>query len=104
MNLKDRFLNRLQGKEVDLTPVGCTTTYGVIDFMDKCGAKRPLADTDPFAMTELSDAGYQYGGFEWVKAMGWDITALSEALGCPLTAPSINRQFSIKKNPFADSP
>ena len=82
MTLKERVLNRLQGKEVDKTPVGCTTTYGVVDFMKKCGYERPLADTDPQAMTELAMAGHTYGGFEWVKAMGWDIAALSEALGC----------------------
>ena len=35
MTLKERVLNRLQGKEVDKTPVGCTTTYGVVDFMEK---------------------------------------------------------------------
>jgi [methyl-Co(III) methanol-specific corrinoid protein]:coenzyme M methyltransferase len=103
MNLKERFLNRLQGKQVDITPVGCTTTYGVVAFMKQCGFERPLADTDPQAMTELAYAGYQYGGFEWVKAMGWDITALSEALGCQLGHPLIDRQLSIKDHPFANS-
>lgn len=102
MNLKERFLNRLQGKEVDVTPVGCTTTYGVVDFMTKCGYERPLADTDPLAMTELAMAGHTYGGFEWVKAMGWDIVALSEALGCELGPPKIDRQFYINKFPYAD--
>ncbi|MGC1403709.1 MAG: MtaA/CmuA family methyltransferase [Thermodesulfobacteriota bacterium] len=102
MNLKERFLNKLQGKEVDVTPVGCTTTYGVVDLMTKCGYERPLADTDPKAMTELGYAGYQYAGFEWVKAMGWDIAALSEALGCELGTPKIDRQFYINKFPYAD--
>lgn len=102
MNLKERFLNRLQGKEVDVTPVGCTTTYGVVDLMTKCGCERPLADTDPLAMTELAMAGHTYGGFEWVKAMGWDIVALSEALGCELGTPKIDRQFYINKFPYAD--
>jgi [methyl-Co(III) methanol-specific corrinoid protein]:coenzyme M methyltransferase len=103
MRLKERFLNQLNGKEVDAIPLGCTTTYGVIDFMKKCGFERPLADIDPEAMTELAYAGHQYGGFEWVKAMGWDITALSEALGCELGEPTIDRQFYIKTNPFAKS-
>ena len=72
MNLKERFLNKLQGKQVDMTPVGCTTTYGVVAFMKQCGFERPLArHADPEAMTALAYAGYQYGGFEWVKAMGW---------------------------------
>ena len=102
MNLKERFLNKLQGKEVDVTPIGCTTTYGVVDLMTKCGYERPLADTDPKAMTELAYAGYQYAGFEWVKAMGWDIAALSEALGCELGTPKIDRQFYINSFPYAD--
>jgi [methyl-Co(III) methanol-specific corrinoid protein]:coenzyme M methyltransferase len=104
MNLRERFLKRLQGQEVDKTPVGCTTTYGVVDFMKSCGFERPLADTDPVAMTELAWAGHSFGGFEWVKSMGWDITALSEALGCPLGKPQIDHQFSIKGHPFEESP
>jgi [methyl-Co(III) methanol-specific corrinoid protein]:coenzyme M methyltransferase len=103
MNLKERVLNRLTGKEVDLTPVGCTTTYGVVDLMKQCGYERPLADTDPKAMSELAYAGYEYAGFEWIKAMGWDITALSEALGCELGPPEIDRQYYIKAHPYADS-
>lgn len=101
MNLKERFLNKLQGKEVDVTPVGCTTTYGVVDLMTKCGYERPLADTDPKAMTELAMAGHTFGGFEWIKAMGWDILALSEAMGCELGTPKIDRQFYINSSPYA---
>ena len=32
MNLKERFMNQLEGKAVDMTPVGCTTTYGMGDL------------------------------------------------------------------------
>ncbi len=103
MNLKERFLNRLQGKEVDLIPVGCTTTYGVVDIMNECGFHRPLADMDPLAMTELAYAGFSFGGFEWVKAMGWDIVALSEALGCRLGEPSIDRAYHVDWSPFAEN-
>jgi [methyl-Co(III) methanol-specific corrinoid protein]:coenzyme M methyltransferase len=102
MTLKERFMNRLMGKEVDKTPVGCTTTYGVVDLMKKCGHERPLADTDSVAMTELAYAGYQYGGFEWVKAMGWDILPLSEAFGCELGTPKIDLQYSVKGHPYAE--
>jgi [methyl-Co(III) methanol-specific corrinoid protein]:coenzyme M methyltransferase len=103
MTLKERVMNQLMGKKVDMTPVGCTTTYGVVDFMKKCGYERPLADTDPVAMTELAYAGHQYGGFEWVKAMGWDITGLSDALGCELGTPKIDIQYSIKVHPYEAS-
>lgn len=103
MTLKERFWNRFTGKDVDMTPVGCTTTYGVVDLMKKCGYERPLADTDPVALTELAYAGHQYGEFEWVKAMGWDITGLSDALGCVLGTPEIDRQYFIKEHPYAES-
>ena len=102
MTLKERFMNKLAGKEVDMTPVGCTTTYGVVDLMKKCGYERPLADTDAVAMTELAYAGYKYGGFEWVKAMGWDILPLSEAFGCELGTPKIDLQYSVKGHPYAE--
>ncbi|MCP4347807.1 MAG: MtaA/CmuA family methyltransferase [Desulfobacterales bacterium] len=103
MTPKQRFLNRLQGKEVDMTPVGCTTTYGVMELMKKCGAERPLADTDPVAMTELALAGYKMAGFEWIKAMGWDITPISEVLGCTLGEPKIDLQYYIKEHPLAEN-
>ncbi len=67
-------MRRLAGKEVDMTPVGSTTTYGVVELMKKCGAERPLADTDPKAMAELALAGPKYLGWEWIKGWGWDIT------------------------------
>ena len=102
MTLRERFWNRFTGKDVDMTPAGSTTTYGVVDFMKKCGYERPLADTDPVAMTELAYAGHQYGGFEWVKAMGWDITGLSDAMGCKLGTPKIDRQYFIEAHPYAD--
>lgn len=82
MTLKEKFMNRLLGKS-DEVMYGCTTTYGMVELMEKCGYERPLADTDPTAMTELALAGHRYAEFEWVKAMGWDITGLSEVLGAP---------------------
>ena len=102
MSLKERFWRRFTGKDVDMTPSGCTTSYGVEAFMDACGYARPLADTDPVAMTELAYAGHKYGKFEWVKAMGWDIVGLSEAFGCPLGTPQKGIQYSIYGHPYAD--
>lgn len=102
MTLKQRFMNRLQGKDVDMTPVGCTTTYGVVDIMKKVGAERPLADTDPKAMAALA-LGYVEAGFEWCKAMGWDITPVSEVLGCGLGEPKIDIQKFVKTHPYAES-
>lgn len=103
MTLKDRFMRRLNGQDVDMTPVGATTAYSLVELMHKCGYERPLADVDPVAMTELSLAGHKCAGFEWVKAMGWDITSISEALGCTLGTPSIELQLYIKTHPFEQS-
>ena len=102
MSLKERFWRRFTGKDVDMTPSGSTTSYGVEAFMDKCGYARPIADTDPVAMTELAYAGHKYGQFEWVKAMGWDIVGLSEAFGCKLGIPQKGIQYSIHGHPYAD--
>jgi len=103
MNLKERFLRRMEGKDVDMTPVGCTTTYGVVDIMKACGAERPLADRDPVAMAKLAIAGHEVAGFEWIKAMGWDITPISEVMGCTLGEPKIDLQHFIKAHPLAES-
>ncbi|MCJ8499606.1 MtaA/CmuA family methyltransferase [Desulfatitalea alkaliphila] len=102
MNLKQRFMNRLEGKDSDIVPVGCTTTYGVVDIMKKVGHERPLADTDPVAMAGLA-LGYVEAGFEWCKAMGWDITAVSEVMGCTIGEPKIDIQKFIKEHPYAES-
>ncbi len=100
MRPKERFLRRLSGQDVDMTPVGCTTAYGAVALMRACGCERPLADTDPAAMAGLALAGHTVAGFEWVKAMGWDITAVSQALGCELGAPQIDLQYFIAGHPF----
>ena len=101
MTNKERVMNRLAGREVDMTPVGCTTTYGMVDIMKKVGHERPLADMDPVAMTGLA-LGYVEAGFEWCKAMGWDITPISESMGCTLGEPKIDLQKFIKEHPYAD--
>ena len=95
-------MNQLEGKTVDMTPVGCTTTYGMVELMKKCGAERPLADTDVQAMTTLSLSA-ELAGFEMIKAMGWDITPMSEAFGCTLGVPQIDLQYCIKEHPYAES-
>ena len=100
MNLKERFMRCLEGKEVDYAPIGCTTTYGLVDIMKKVGAERPLADTDPQAMATLA-LGYVEAGFEWCKAMGWDIAAVSEVMGCTLGEPKIDIQKFIQAHPCA---
>ncbi len=103
MTKKERVLNQLQGKEVDMTPVGSTTTYAVQAFGEACGYPRPQADTDPKAMFEFALMGPKLCGWEWVKAMGWDIIPLSEAMGVELGAPTPTTQYFVKGHPYADS-
>ncbi|GAB4256034.1 MAG: methylcobamide:CoM methyltransferase MtaA [Thermoleophilia bacterium] len=102
MSPRDRVLSRLNGKPVDITPVGCTTTYGVVDLMDASGAERPEADHDPRKMADLAIAGVKYAGFEWIKAMGWDITPMSEAFGAEMGQPKKDLQYSVKGHPWAN--
>ena len=102
LSLRERFWNRFTGKDVDMTPVGTTNTYGVVALMKQCGYERPLADRDPIALTELGYAAHKYAGFEWVKAMGWDITILSEAFGCELGPAQIDVQHCVKSHPYAE--
>jgi len=87
-----------------MTPVGTTNTYGVVALMKQCGYERPLADRDPVALTELGYAAHKYAGFEWVKAMGWDITILSEAFGCEFGPAQIDVQHCVKSHPYAEEP
>ncbi|MCL1940104.1 MAG: hypothetical protein FWG04_05530 [Desulfovibrionaceae bacterium] len=100
MNSKERVLRKLNGKDVDMTPVGCTTAYADVELMKRSGFERPLADRDPAAMAGLSLAGYRIAGFDWIKAMGWDITSLSEALGCELGPPAIDAPYFIASHPY----
>ncbi len=101
--LKERFLNQLHGKDVDMTPVGSTTTWAVVALQEACGFFRPDADTDPKAMFELAMAGPKYAGWEWIKAMGWDIVPLSEAMGVELGPPTKDTQYYVKAHPYAES-
>jgi len=103
MTKKERVLNQLHGKDVDLTPVGSTTTYAVTAFGEACGHMRPQADTDPKAMAEFALMGPKLCGWEWVKAMGWDIIPLSEAMGVELGAPTPTTQYYVKGHPHAES-
>lgn len=100
MTDKERVMRRLGGLEVDKTPVGCVTAYGAVELMHRCGHERPLADFDPAAMAGLALAGHTIAGFEWVKAMGWDITSVSQALGCELGKPEIDLQQFIASHPY----
>jgi [methyl-Co(III) methanol-specific corrinoid protein]:coenzyme M methyltransferase len=83
--------------------VGCTTTYAVVALQEACGHFRPQADTDPRAMFEMAMSGPRFAGWEWVKAMGWDIVPLSEAMGVELGPPTKDTQYYVKGHPFADS-
>ncbi len=103
MTKKERVMRQLKGQEVDMTPVGCTTTYAVVALQEACGYFRPQADTDPKAMFEMAMSGPKYVGWEWVKAMGWDIVPLSEAMGVELGPPTKDSQYYVKGHPYAES-
>ncbi len=99
MKLKERVLRRLNGQEVDMTPVGSTTTYGCVAFMKRCGVTRPEVDSDPQALALMAIAGHTVGGFDWIRAMGSDITAASELLGCKVHSPAPDAPYAIASHP-----
>jgi [methyl-Co(III) methanol-specific corrinoid protein]:coenzyme M methyltransferase len=96
-------MRQLKSGDADMTPVGCTTTYAVVALQEACGHFRPQADTDARAMFELAMSGPKYAGWEWVKAMGWDIVPLSEAMGVELGPPTKDSQYYVKGHPYAAS-
>lgn len=100
MNLKERFLAKFNGEDVDITPVGSTTTYAVVAFGDSIGKERPEADTDARVMADWAKVPTKLVGWEWVKAMGWDIIPLSEAMGVELGAPTRDTQYFVKGHPY----
>lgn len=102
MNLKQRVLQRLQGNDVDMTPVGSTTTYGCVCFMKGCNCTRPAIDRDPKALALMALAGHYMGGFDWIKAMGSDITAISELLGCKVESLAADSPCVITSHPYAE--
>lgn len=102
MKLKERVMRRLSGQEVDVTPVGVTTSYCMVAFMKACGLTRPDVDLDPKALAQMAIAGHTLGGFEWIKAMGHDITIVSEALGCQVKSMSQDSTYVIASHPYAE--
>ena len=99
MKLKERVLRRLNGQEVDMTPVGSTTTYGCVAFIKRCGVTRPEVDSDPQALALMAIAGHTVGGFDWIRAMGSDITAASELLGCKVHSSAPDAPYAIASHP-----
>lgn len=80
-NLRDRFLNALNGKTVDKVPVLSVTQTGTVELMKKSGAAWPDAHFDAGKMADLALSAHTFAGLEAVR-YPFCLTVLSEALGC----------------------
>lgn len=80
-DLRDRFLNALNGKTVDKVPVLSVTQTGTVELMKKSGAAWPDAHFDAEKMADLALSAHTFAGLEAVR-YPFCLTVLSEALGC----------------------
>ncbi|MGQ9760022.1 MAG: uroporphyrinogen decarboxylase family protein [Candidatus Methanomethylicaceae archaeon] len=81
MTPKERFLNVLDGREVDRVPVVSVTQTGIVELMNMCGAKWPDAHRDANLMATLAVAGHKIAGLEAVRIPFW-LTGEAATMGC----------------------
>ncbi len=103
VELKNKFRDVLDGKDVDITPVGTVTTSGVLELMDISGASRPEADRDPEKMAQLAGSLYTSAKLEIVR-FPFDVTVLGQAMGCEIDPGTKARTPSIMSHPFKNNP
>ncbi|MGB9929298.1 MAG: methylcobamide:CoM methyltransferase MtaA [Methanosarcina sp.] len=102
-DLRDRFLDTLEGKAVDKVPVLSVTQTGTVELMAKSGVYWPEAHFDAEKMASLALAAHTFAGFEAVR-YPFCLTILSEALGCRVNVGKLDIQPSPASNPFGDKP
>ncbi|KKH45947.1 methylcobamide:CoM methyltransferase MtaA [Methanosarcina sp. 1.H.A.2.2] len=102
-NLRKNFLNALQGKPVDRTPVCSVTQTGTVELMDLTGAAWPAAHSDPEKMAALALAGHEIAGLEAVR-YPYCLTVLAETMGCNVRMGTKDIQPSVLSHPFSEGP
>lgn len=93
ITLKERFIQSLEGKEVDKVPVCSVTQTATVELMEMTGAKWPQAHYDPEKMATLAIAGYEIAGLEAVR-YPFDCTAIPQTFGCKIMEGTIDTQPS----------
>jgi [methyl-Co(III) methanol-specific corrinoid protein]:coenzyme M methyltransferase len=102
-DLRDRFLNTLNGKAVDKVPVLSVTQTGTVELMKKSGATWPEAHFDAEKMADLALSAHTFTGLEAVR-YPFCLTVLSEAMGCRINQGRYDIQPSPESRPFAKEP
>ncbi len=67
MNARERFFNKLSGKEVDRTPVFCADQTGTYDVMEELNVFWPEAHQKGEDMAKLAVGAYTMMGFDAVR-------------------------------------
>ncbi|WP_406662578.1 methylcobamide:CoM methyltransferase MtaA [Methanolobus sp. ZRKC3] len=102
-DLRTKFQDILERKNIDIPLVGTATTAGILDLMDISGTNRPEADRDPVKMAKLASSLHTVAKFEVIR-YPFDVTVLGEALGCKIDPGTKARTPSIISHPFENKP
>lgn len=89
LNLKERFVRALKGKEIDKVPVCSVTQTATVQMMEVSGAKWPQAHYDPEKMATLAIAGHNLAGLEGVR-FPFCTTVIAQTLGCGIEEGNID--------------
>lgn len=89
LNLKERFVRALKGKEIDKVPVCSVTQTATVQMMEISGAKWPQAHYDPEKMATLAIAGHNLAGLEGVR-FPFCTTVIAQTLGCGIEEGNID--------------
>ncbi|WP_455646203.1 MtaA/CmuA family methyltransferase [Methanosphaera sp.] len=99
MNLKENFINCLEGKGVEKTPVVPITTITLMEYREKFNSNFPEAHTDSDKMVKLAVAPYEVSGIEGIN-LPFDMTIEAEAFGCEIDLRENEHTPEVVKTPF----
>ena len=99
MNLKENFLNALEGQKVDIKPEISVTQLGIVDAMKKTNTSWPEAHTNPEEMATLASSLYELAGLECAR-LPFCLTVEAEALGCDVNLGGNERTPEVEISPF----
>lgn len=102
MNLRNRLIDCLEGRDVDKVPALSVTQTATVELMRMTGSEWPEAHSNPEKMAKLALAGHEIAGLEGVR-YPFCLTVLAEALGCEVNMGAMDIQPSIVSNPYSNT-
>ena len=87
-------MNALRGAPVDRVPATSVTQVGLVELMEKTGAKWPEAHSNPEFMAKLAAAPYCEVGLETAR-VPFCLTVQASAMGCEIVMGAMDRQPSV---------